>query len=170
MENQTSNLQKAVVYGLLLSLVTILHSLLTATMEISGIVGILLWIVKFGAVIYLFYYFMKKRSLEFEVYTYGDSFRFGFLVCVFSTIACAAYSILQFTVIFPDMVSGQLEQVMAIMEQSGSDTSALESINMGKIMRGVIFFGMPIYYMIWGLILSAIFASSTKRNNITYEG
>ena len=168
MENQTSNLQKAVVYGLLLSLVTILHLLLTA--RISGIIGVLIGIVKIGIVIYLLYYLMKKRSLEFEVYTYGDSFRFGLLTCLFSTIACAAYVILHYTVIFPDMVSGQLEQAMSIMEQSGGDTSALESIDMGKIMRIFIFIFMPIYYFIWGLILSAILASSTKRNNITYEG
>ena len=170
MENQTSNLQKAVVNGLLLSLITILYSLLGATIQLTGIVGILLWIVKFGAVIYLLYYFMKKRSLEFEVYTYGNSFWFGFLTCAFATIACVAYTILQYTVIFPDALSGQLEQAQAMMEQFGSDTSALESIDMGKIMRSVIFFGMPIYYIIWGLILPAILASSTKRNNITYEG
>ena len=170
MENQTSNLQKAVVNGLLLSLITILFFLLTTTMGISGVTGILLSIVKLGIVIYVLYYFMKKRSLEFEVYTYGNSFWFGFLTCLFSTIACAAYTILHYTIIFPDTVSGALEQAQSILEQSGSDTSALEGMDIGKIMRAVIFIFMPIYYLFWGLILSAILASSTKRNNITYEG
>lgn len=170
--NNTNIVQSAAVNGLILSLATILTSLISVTIGPAGsIVSILIWLVKFGGTIYILYYFMKKRSMEFEVYTYGNSFKYGFLMCLFSTIACTAYMILQYTVLFPNLLSGSFEQIFAMWDQMGVDPSeVLGGRDIEQFVTKAMYLAYPIYFMIWGLILPAILASTTKRNNIyTYE-
>lgn len=168
--NNTNIIQSAAVNGLILSLVTILSSLISVTITPTGFLSILLWLLKLGVTIYLLYYFMKKRSQEFEVYTYGNSFLYGFLICLFSSIACTAYMVLQYTVIFPDLISGTIEQVVVMWEQMGVDYSSIGGGNLEQFLLKSMYIIFPFYYLLWGVILSLILAASTKRNNIyTYE-
>ena len=74
--------------GLLLSLITIIASLLQSVFKIEGLFSMVLWAAKFGGCIYLLHYFMKQHSLQEQNVSYGESFKYGFLICCFSSIVC----------------------------------------------------------------------------------
>ena len=87
----------AAINGLIFSLITIIASLLQSALKIEGIAAILLWCVKFGGCVYLLYYYMKQYSNTAEVVSYGEAFKYGFALCVFSSIACTCYMFISIT-------------------------------------------------------------------------
>ncbi|PKO95291.1 MAG: hypothetical protein CVU12_10605, partial [Bacteroidetes bacterium HGW-Bacteroidetes-7] len=98
-------------YGLLLALITVLHSLISSIFELPLVITIILWLVKFAGSLWVLYYFMKEYAKPFEVFTYKEGFRFGFLVCLFSSVICASFTFLQITLIFPDLMATQMETI-----------------------------------------------------------
>ena len=61
---ETGKLSRASMDGLLLALVTIVFSVISSLGVSGGFVGVLIWIIKLVATIWVLLYFMKKYSLN----------------------------------------------------------------------------------------------------------
>lgn len=162
---QSNKWSTAALYGLLLALITVIHSLITAVFEPPFAVNLILWVAKFAGSLWLLYYFIKEYAKPFEVFTHKDGFRFGFLVALFSSIICSSFSFLQITVIFPDVMATQMETIMTAMQSSNPD--ALETFEkIEGILPHIIFVFSLVYYTVFGIIASAIIANYTKKGDI----
>ena len=165
---QNNKWSSAAMDGLYLSLVTIIYSLLVSVMQPEGfLIKTLLWVVKFGGCLYLLWLFMKRWSDKFETITFSQSFNYGFLVCLFSSIMCACYSYAQVEWIFPEQTAAAIDMAKETMAQQGTLDSNTEGImdsffgNFGRISLFVSLF----YYIIFGGIAAAITANFTKKTN-----
>ncbi len=157
---------QAAINGLSLSLVTIIYSLINSVFTPNAFIAMLLWAIKFGGCIYLLHLFMKQYSAKFEQISYSDSFKYGFIICCFSSVVCAAYSFLSLTLIFPDSVDMVIEQTQTILAQgnySSEEESAVESV-LNRLPQITLFTSL-VYYIIIGAITSAIIANYTKKTD-----
>lgn len=152
--------------GLLLSLITIIASLLQSVFKIEGLFSMVLWAAKFGGCIYLLHYFMKQHSLQEQNVSYVESFKYGFLICCFSSIVCAAYLYISMTLLFPEQIDAAIEQVNTLLA-SGSYSSEEESAvmsMMGKLPQ-ITLFSAFFYYVLIGAVMSSIIANFTKKDD-----
>ena len=165
---QSNKWSSAAMDGLYLSLVTIIYSLIVAVMmPESFLIKTLLWIIKFGGCLYLLWYFMKRWSSQFDTITYSQSYNYGFIICLLSSIMCACYSYIQVEWLFPEQTEQAITLAKETMAQQGTLDSTTEDImdrffgNFGRISMFVSLF----YYIIFGSIASAITANFTKKTN-----
>lgn len=158
--------QSAALNGLLLSLVTIIHSLISTIFEPGTFLSMVLWAIKFGACIYLLYWFMKQYSANFDTISYGQSFQYGFIVSVFSSIVCSCYIFLSLTLLFPDQLDQSLAAMQSIIESGSYNDEQIDAINevSGKLPQITLFWSL-FYYSVFGAIVSAIIANFTKKTN-----
>lgn len=165
MEN-TNKWQSAALDGLLLSLATVIASLIQSIFSPGTALAMLLWLVKFGTCQYLLYYFMKQYATQFNTITYGESFRYGAMVSVFSSIVCASFAFISMTFLFPGDMDKAIEAFNNIVA-TGNYSSEEEQMLVGISERlpQVILFWSLIYYSIYGVIVSAIIANFTKKTN-----
>ena len=171
MEYSQGKWSSAAKNGLILASITIGVSLISSLLHSSSfIVGALLWIVKTGGSIWLLHRIMKEYSALKESITYGESFKYGFAVTLFSSLVISAYLFLSLTVIFPsemEKLTEVMQMVMQMVMANGNYTAEEESA-MERHM-GI----LPQYYVIvtfiklsiLGAIASAVIASFTKRTN-----
>ncbi|MBR5857225.1 MAG: DUF4199 domain-containing protein [Bacteroidales bacterium] len=158
--------QSAALAGLILSSVTIIYSLISFIFSPGGFVSTILWAVKFGACIYLLYYLMKQYSSQFDTITYGESFRYGSLVSVFSAIICSCFAFLSITLLFPDQLDKSLEAMQSIIDSGNYNDEQLEAFDTvaGKLPQILLFWSL-FYYSIFGVLVSLIIATYTKKTN-----
>lgn len=160
-----NRLNSAAIDGLLLSTVTVIASLSHSLLGITGMVAAtIIWILKFGGCIYVLNWCMRRQTLSCGGATYGDTFKYGILVCLFSSFVCAAYMFMSFTILFPEQADLAVEQVRTIMESSNklsaTDQQAFNSA-MDRLPQ-VIFITNFIYYTIIGAVMSSVIANFTK--------
>ena len=116
---------------------------------------------------YLLWYFMKKWSDGFETITYSESYNYGFIICLFSSIMCACYSYIQIEWLFPEQTAEAINLTKEAMIQQGTLNSTTENMidklssNFGRISM----FASLVYYVIFGSIAAAITANFTKKTN-----
>ena len=94
MEN--SNKWSAAAYnGLLLSLVTVIITVLSSAFpnQHNAFVSIILWIVRITASLYILYYFMRSYSNGKEEVSYKESFSYGTIICLFSSLNHSTFSV-----------------------------------------------------------------------------
>ena len=152
--------------ALILALVTILATLLQAVFpQMPGFIGILIWIVKLVLSIYLVYYFIKDYSKHFETFTFKQGFNFGAILCLLSSVICAAYLFLHMGFLFPEATTSQMEMVAQTMESSNPEGAEAIFGVMGHLPKLAFVFSL-IYYTIFGLIVSAIVANYTKKGDM----
>jgi hypothetical protein len=160
-----NRLNSAATDGLLLSTITIVASLIQSTFKIdSMIIASLLWLMKFGGCIYLLHWCMNRQSLSSGGSSYMDSFKYGFLVCAFSSIVCAGYMLLSLTLLFPEQTNMIIEQATKIMEQgnySSEEKAAFDSLSvrLPQLTSMTSF----VYYVIIGAVMSSVIANFTKK-------
>ena len=165
---QSNKWSCAAMDGLYLSLITIIYSLLLAVWQPEGfLIKSLLWAVKFGGCLYLLWLFMKRWSDKFDTISYSQSYNYGFLICLFSSIMCACYSYIQAEWLFPEQTAQAVDLIKETMAQQGTLNSDTENMmdnylqNFGRISMFVSLF----YYIIFGSIASAVTANFTKKTN-----
>ena len=166
MRTNSSFWNSAAINGLLFSLITIITSLLQSAFNIQGILAILLWCVKFGGCVYLLYYYMKQYSNNAEYVTYGESFKYGFALCVFSSIVCACYIFISMTWLFPETVDIAMEQIQTAIA-TGAYTSEQEDaiFNVADKLPQLTLITCLIYYILIGAVMSSIIANFTKKTD-----
>lgn len=169
MDNKTK-WSLAAKYGLILSSVTIIVSLL-GMLELPSWIGTIISILKFVAIFYMLNYFMKSYS---EMYdgsvSYGTSFKFGFLVCFCSTIICTAYTYIDYTVFRPEIIETMIEAMLTAQNSIGASSGVVFDYQMlSSMMPKVLIFSLFLDCIIFGLIFPAILASSTKSSLFSEE-
>ena len=157
--------------GLKLASITIGVFLISSLLHSSSfIVDALLWIVKTAGSIWMLHRIMKEYSALKESITYGECFKYGFAVTLFSSLVISAYLFLSLTVIFPsemEKMTEVMQMVMQMVMANGNYTAEEESAmerHMGILPQYYVIVNI-IYLSILGAIASAVIASFTKRTN-----
>lgn len=171
MEYSQGKWSSAAKNGLILASITIGVFLTSSLLHSSSfIVVALLWIVKTSGSIWLLHRIMKEYSALKESITYGESFKYGFAVTLFSSLVISAYLFLSLTVIFPsemekltEVMQMVMQMVMANGNYTAEEESAMERL-MGILPQYSVIVNI-IYLSILGAIASAVIASFTKRTN-----
>jgi hypothetical protein len=124
-----------------------------------------LWTVKFGGCIYLLNHFMRQYSLRQDKVSYLESFKYGFLVCLFSSIVCAGYMLLNLTYLFPEQIDIAVEQINTIMESGTYSAQDMEITgSMIDNLPKITFITSFIYYTVIGAVMSSVIANFTKKD------
>jgi len=165
-----NKVNSAATNGLKLAIISIVFALISSLIPqnvTGGILAIVITILKLAATITFLWYAMKKFSQSNAAVqgftTYGTVFSYGFLTSLFSGIILAVYTFISMKWINP-------EAVQAVRDNFQQQLSQVQGVDMGMI-EGV-FNNLEIYStvgslisaIIYGLIFSAILASSTKIN------
>jgi len=163
MNDKKSIWNEAAVAGLVLGVIPMLY------LYLSGIVGtlfsILLWIVKFGACIFLMKYFLKKYSRNNPDADHSDVFRFGMLAAFLSALLFSGFTMAYLTFINPDMIR---EVFDSMMENYSSmlDSNARDQMDaLISKTPTILFFSTLVYCWLFGTVLSAIFSKEIPSDN-----
>lgn len=162
---QTNKWSIAALDGLLLALISITATLIQTVFVPGTAITWLLWLAKLTGSLGLLYYFLKDYSKDQELFTYKDGFRFGFMICLLSSLICACYLFFHYAVIFPDSAAASLEQATAALQSSNPQgVEMLDKIG-GKLPQ-ILFLASLVYYTLFGVLASAIIANYTKKGDI----
>ena len=162
----TNRLNSAATDGLLLSTITIAASLIQSLSNGTGMMlSTLLWMAKFGGCIYLLTHIMRQYSQQYDTVSYLESFKYGFLVCIFSSIVCAGYMLLSLTYLFPEQIDIAIEQINTVMQSGAysSDDLKIADSMIDKLPK-LTFITSFIYYTVIGAVMSSIIANFTKKD------
>lgn len=162
MENRSDSVWSAAARdGLILSLVTVVVITLQMLTK-SAFLNMLLWTVKTVGSIWILSIMMKKSALSRPA---GSTFKYGFMVCLCSSVVCAVYNLLLYGFIFPEYPAEVIEATMQALNTSAipnfeevSDMMARVEDNYAQIQCVSIFLWCTLY----GLIVSAILSRSTS--------
>ena len=155
--------------GLLLALVTVATMAIQTVITPSGPIGLIITVVKLVVNIWLVYYFIKEFSKSFEVFTYGNGFSYGTIVCLFSSFICVAAQLLILTIISPETFEAQIEVMINAFSQSRPEAAdtLIRMQESGALLTIVVAVSF-IYYFVFGVIVSSIVANFTKKGNIIF--
>lgn len=100
--------------------------------------------------------------------TFGNVFLHGFKISAVITIIMLVYTLLAFTVLFPDMKEKIFEMQAEQMEKQGLDSDKMEqATNMMKKFFWPVTIGITIFgTLIWGCIGSLIGAAVAKKKKV----
>ena len=160
---QPNKWSAAATSGLLLALVTIVYTLIQTVFELPTAVTLILWAGKLFVTLWLLLSFIKDYSQQFDFFTYKNGLYFGFLTSFLSSVICAGYMFLHYSVLFPDSIAEQMEAAMIMLS---SDPEAVENLLMLEAKLPQIMFAASIvYYSLFGFIASLIIANYTKKGD-----
>jgi hypothetical protein len=123
------------------------------------------WVVNLvllAAIIFACVHFANQKQ---GFVTFGNVFLHGFKISAVITIIMLVYTLLAFTVLFPDMKEKVFEMQAAQMEKQGMDEDKMEqATNAMKNFFWPITIGVTIFgTLIWGAISSLIGAAVAKK-------
>ncbi|MCI1780072.1 MAG: DUF4199 domain-containing protein [Bacteroidales bacterium] len=170
--NSSGKWSSAAVDGLLLSLVTIIYILIGSLFpKMPGVLRFLVWAIKFTAVIYILRYFMKEYFKHSDTVSYGQSFNYGFIICIFSSIVCAAFAFANSMWLFADQTTAGITAIQQAFSGGNYTEEQEDAIsNVLKHMPQYLLFGSFLYYLLIGTIITSIMANYTKKDNIFTDG
>jgi len=155
--------------GLLLALVTVAAMAIQTVITPSRGVAWVIILIKLIVNIWLVSYFIKEFAKSSEVFTYRDGFSYGCIVCLFSSFICTVALLLVHTVVSPETLEAQMDVMISAMSQTRPE-AAEAIINMqqsGALLAIVAIFSF-LYYVLFGLIVSAIVANFSKKGNTIF--
>ena len=126
------------------------------------------WVVNaimFAAIIIACVHFANQKQ---GFVTFGNVFLHGFKITAVIAIIVLVYTLLAFTVLFPDMKEKVFEMQQAQMEKRGLDDDKLEQgmTMMKKYFMIFLVIGVIFGTLIWGCIASLIGAAVAKKKKI----
>ena len=161
-----NRLNSAAIDGLLLSAITIVASLVNSLADIKEIIpATLLWMVKFGGCIYMLTHIMRRYSSRYTGMSYRGIFKYGAVVCFFSSLVCSGYMLLSLTILFPEQLNAAIEQINTMIESgalANADQKAVE-LMIAKLPK-ITFVTSFIYYNIIGAVMCSVIANFTKKD------
>jgi len=133
------------------------------------------WVVNaimFAAIIIACVHFANQKQ---GYVTFGNVFLHGFKITAVIAIIVLVYTLLAFTVLFPDMKEKIFEMQRTKMEESGIDDDKLDQAMtmMKKYFMLFLVLGVIFGTLIWGCIASLIGAAVAKKkpiNPLTQQG
>lgn len=160
--NKKIDWAKAATNGLFLSIIPIAADYIHQIFQIEGTLGLLINLLKVAGCTAVLHYFIKKNFIENNSeLTYGNSFRYGMAVSLFSTVVCTLATLVLYQVIIPGQLEAQVIQMMVMYEEMGIEGLADYDMLM-RMMPVTMTIGQIFNCIIWGLILSSILANSAK--------
>ena len=109
---------------------------------------------------------MKQYSNTAEVVSYGEAFKYGFALCVFSSIVCTCYMFISITWIFPETIDIAMEQIQTVIATGGYSSEQEEAIfNVADRLPQLTLISSIIYYILIGAVMSSIIANFTKKTD-----
>src|SRR6186713_792533 len=153
--------------GLLIALIVIILGIAGYFSEI-GFSTWYNWVVNaimFAAIIIACVHFANQKQ---NYVTFGNVFLHGFKITAVITIIILVYTLLAFTVLFPDMKEKIFEMQRIKMEESGIDDDKLEQATtvMKKYFMIFLVLGVIFGTLVWGCIASLIGAAVAKKKKI----
>jgi len=153
--------------GLLIALIVIILGIAGYFTEL-GFSSWYNWVVNaimFAAIIIACVHFANQKQ---GYVTFGNVFLHGFKITAVIAIIVLVYSLLAFTVLFPDMKEKMFEMQQAQMEKQGLDDDKLEQgmTMMKKYFMIFLVLGVIFGTLIWGCIASLIGAAVAKKKKI----
>ena len=151
--------------GLLIALVVIIFGIIGYYTGLGFSTTWYNWVVNLvllAAIIFACVHFANQKE---GFVTFGNVFLHGFKISAVVTIIMLVYTLLAFTVLFPDMKEKIFEMQAAQMEKQGMDEDKMEQATSAMknffwpITIGVTIFGT----LIWGAISSLIGAAVAKK-------
>lgn len=153
--------------GLVLGGICILYTLVTSWLTTASggmVAGILfavrtvLWIVKFGACLFLMRYFLLRLCLQYEGVTNQTVFGYGVRIALLSALVYSAYVLADALLINP-------EQLDAVMDAATSSLPMAMDANTQAVLEQFkqnfpqyMFFGNFIYCFLFGVVLSRLYS------------
>ncbi|HEY5967436.1 MAG TPA: DUF4199 domain-containing protein [Chitinophagaceae bacterium] len=153
--------------GLLIALIVIILGIAGYFTEL-GFSSWYNWVVNaimFAAIIIACVHFANQKQ---GYVTFGNVFLHGFKITAVIAIIVLVYSLLAFTVLFPDMKEKMFEMQQAQMEKQGLDDDKLEQgmTMMKKYFMIFLVLGVIFGTLIWGCIASLIGAAVAKKKKV----
>jgi len=153
--------------GLLIALIVIILGIAGYFTEL-GFSSWYNWVVNaimFAAIIIACVHFANQKQ---GYVTFGNVFLHGFKITAVIAIIVLVYSLLAFTVLFPDMKEKMFEMQQAQMEKQGLDDDKLEQgmEMMKKYFMIFLVLGVIFGTLIWGCIASLIGAAVAKKKKV----
>ena len=150
--------------GLLIALIVIILGIVGYFTEL-GFSTWYNWVVNaimFAAIIIACVHFANQKQ---GFVTFGNVFLHGFKITAVIAIIVLVYTLLAFTVLFPDMKEKIFEMQQAQMEKNGLDDDKLEQgmTMMKKYFMIFLVIGVIFGTLIWGSIASLIGAAVAKK-------
>ena len=150
--------------GLLIALIVIILGIAGYFTEL-GFSSWYNWVVNaimFAAIIIACVHFANQKQ---GYVTFGNVFLHGFKITAVIAIIVLVYTLLAFTVLFPDMKEKMFEMQQAQMEKQGLDDDKLEQgmTMMKKYFMIFLVIGVIFGTLIWGCIASLIGAAVAKK-------
>lgn len=156
----------AIAYMLLTTMVGKLNAggSTAVAMLVSGI-DVLLWAGKFVGCIVLLKFLMKRFAAANEGVSNKDTFRFGVVSVLFSSLLYAGFYLAFVLFIAPDLLTESFDMVIQSYS-SMMDANARESLaQMQASLPEMTFFTNLVYSFIYGVILSAILSRNIPSRN-----
>lgn len=171
---EENKIMSAQVKGLMIALIVIVLGIGGYYSEI-GFSNWFNWVVNgimFIAIIIACVHFANQKE---GYVTFGNVFMHGFKISAVIAAILLVYSLLAFTVLFPDMKERIFEMQQAQMEKSGLEDEKLEQAvtMMKKYFMPFMILGVIFGTLIWGCIASLIGAAVAKKkpiNPMTSQG
>ena len=165
---QSNKWSSAIVSGLLLALITIAVMAIRYTLAPTGIVSILIWLIKIVASIWLLYYLIKEFAKPADIFTYKDGFIYGSIVCLVSTVVCTLATLI-FMYIFADSINAQMETAMSMVGSSNPEAvEKLAEWMKSGLLTVIACVGSFVWLYLFGIIASAILANFTKKGSVVF--
>lgn len=152
---------KAAETAILFSIIPIIFDILKHFTQDSQILGVTVAIVKFIIIVTVLNLMMKRFSRqETEYVSYGRAFKYGFTLCLFSSIICTLWTVLSFYVVFPDTIDTMMETIATTFEKMNMPFDYDEVYQyLSPALIGSSF----ITCLFWGIVLPAILANYSKH-------
>ena len=162
---------KAAAAGLALGAVSSAYMFITqylsslgTSLWISG-TNLILWSIKLIGCVWLMMFFMKKLCREYSQATNADTFKFGMLTALLSSLICSAIYLADVLFITPDLFSAQMDKMMQMYSSMMDSNSMAMLERMEDSYPQILFFSNLIYCFIYGTVLSAILSRSIPKND-----
>ena len=164
---EENKIMSAQIKGLLIALIVIVLGIVGYYTEL-GFNNWFNWAVNgimFVAVIIACVHFAKQKD---GYVTFGNVFMHGFKITSVIAAIVLIYSLLAFTVLFPDMKERMFEMQQAQMEKQGFDDDKMEQgmAFMKKYFMIFLVLGVIFGTLIWGSIASLIGAAVAKKKPV----
>ena len=165
-ENKQSAWSSAAKDGLLLGLVTIVFLLLTAVIKQSAVTSII-GILKIVACIWFLRYLLVKWQNAKQSITL---FKYGVMVCLFSSVICSIFTFFEFAYLFPDLVTQAFDAIYESLStiQLPSETQDMLVRVEDNYPQWACISAFISDFLI-GIIFSAIIASTLKSRENIFE-
>ncbi len=132
---------------------------------IANVAGILLWVAKFAACIWLFKSFMLRFASGNSDASNSDTFRFGRATAFLSALVYSAFFLAWVTLIDPNMFADSLSAATQAYEGVFTEAQMDSLEEMAPRLPAVAFFTNLVYCYLFGVVLSAIFSRNIPPRN-----